>query len=350
MKRVITLLLVITPFIFLLNSTESMAAYESTLNVYNWSSYLPEDIIWRFQLETGIHVNYSTYDSNETLYAKLKTNRQAGYDIAAPSTYLVDRLRKENMLEKLDKSKLTNFKNLDPKLLNQTYDPNNEYSVPYLWGTTGIVVNSRYFSTSKLKRWADLWDPQYRDQLMLLDDQRDVFGIALKILGYSINETNPEHIKQAYLKLKELMPNVKLFNEEAEQAIYIDEDALLGMGYNGEIYQAHLENKDVIFVYPKEGVTVWLDSLVIPKGAKNIENAHQFINFLLRPDIAIRISEQLGFASPNLTAVKKMPKTTQNNPTIYPRNEELKNSEFQTDVGNAALIYEKYWELLKVGG
>ncbi len=340
---------IILYFLFYLICHAACAA-ENDLNVYNWSGYLPEEILQRFEKETGIHVNYSTYDSNETLYAKLKADPRAKYDIVVPSTYFLDRMRQQNMLQVIDKKRLPNFSNLDPNFLNKDFDPQNTYSVPYLLGRTGIVVNYKYFPQEHISRWADLWQPQYRNQLLLLDDNREVFSMALLTLGYSINDTNPEHIHQAYNKLKTLLPNIRLFNAEAVKSIYIDEDAAIGMGWSGDIFLANQENPNIEYILPQEGYIVSLDSLAIPKNAVHMANAYRFINFLLRPEIAKQISLTIGFATPNLAAVKLMPAALRNNHIIYPTAEELKRGQFQSDVGTAAAIYEKYWELLKIGG
>lgn len=331
---------------FILNAS----AADNIINVYNWSGYMPDSVLRQFTKETGIKINYSTYDSNETMYAKLKANANIGYDVVVPSSYFIDRMRKQNMLQKIDKSKLPNFGNLNPLLLNKEYDPHNDYSIPYVWSTTGIVVNTKSFPANSINSWRDLWKAEYRDQLLLLDDTREVFSVALIVLGYSPNDTNPEHIKQAYLKLRELMPNVKIFNDEGVKSIYIDEDIALGMGWNGDVYLASKDNPNLQFVYPKEGFIISIDSMVIPIGSRHKENAYKFINFILRPDIARKISLETGYASPNLTAVKMLPKHILNNPIVYPDQEILKRAVVQTDVGDASAIYEKYWELLKIGG
>lgn len=325
-------------------------AKENIVNVYNWSGYMPDSVLQQFTQETGIKVNYSTYDSNETMYAKLKANPNIGYDVVVPSSYFIDRMRKQNMLEQIDKSQLPNFENLNPGLLNKPYDPENKFSVPYFWSSTGIAVNNKYYSPKNINSWKDLWSSQYKDQLLLLDDPREVFSVALIVLGYSPNDTDPEHIKQAYLKLRELLPNVKIFNAEGVKSIYIDEDLTIGMGWNGDIYLANQENSHINFIYPKESFIISIDSMVIPVGAKHVNNAYKFINFILRPDIAKKISLETGYASPNLTAVKSMPKNVFTDPIIYPNAETLKRAVVQTDVGSATALYEKYWELLKIGG
>ncbi len=186
---------------------------------------------------------------------------------------------------------------------------------------------------------------------MMLDDMREVFSIALITLGYSINDTNPEHLKQVYLKLKQLMPNIKMFNSDAVQNILIDEDAYIGMEWNGETYIARQENPNLVYIYPQDGFPIWIDSLAIVKNAPHLNNAYKFINFLIRPDIAKKIALYSGYSSPNLAAVKMLPKNMQNNPVINPYQKTLQKGQLQLDLGAAAnKLYIKYWELLKIGG
>ena len=324
----------------------SLFANEKILYVYNWSEYMPESVLKDFTKETGIKVKYSTYDSNEAMYAKVKTAGNSGYDIIVPSTYFVNKMSKEGLLEKIDKSKLSNYKNLDPKLLSKSFDPNNDYSIPYLWGTTGISYNSSLIKEN-INSWKNLWNNEYKNSILLNDDMREVFGMALKILGYSANSTNPKEIEEAYNKLKELLPNVKMFYSESQKQVYLNEEVKLGMNFNGEGFMANEENENIKYIYPKEGALVWVDSLVIPKGAKNLENAHKFINFLLKPEVAKVISEEIGYATPNAKTLELLDEKTKNNRIIYPNEEDLKNSEFQMDVDEVLPVYEKYWEMLK---
>jgi spermidine/putrescine transport system substrate-binding protein len=334
--------------LLLLMGARLYAAQEKTLELYTWSEYMPDEVLKLFTRETGIKVSASTYDSNETMYAKVKTLKGKGYDVIVPSTYFVSRMRNEGMLIKLDKAKLPNLKNLDPKLLDGPHDPGGEYSAPYLWGTTGISMNNKLVPPGSIHKWADLWDSRYKSSILLLDDVRDVFSMALKTLGYSINDMDEVHIREAYQKLKDLLPNIKVFNSETPKVLFIEEEVALGMNWNGESYKATKENGHIGYVYPKEGALLWMDSLVIPQGAVHVENAHKFIDFLLRPEIARMVCEEIGYATPNLEAVKLLPKEIRENRTIYPADEDLGSSEFQTDVGDAIAIYEKYWEALKV--
>lgn len=333
-------------FLMSLMVVVSMFANDKVLYVYNWSEYLPDEVIKSFTAKTGIKVQYSTYDSNEAMYAKVKTIGASKYDILVPSTYFVNKMAKEGMLEKIDKTKLTNFKNLDKNLVSQSFDPKNEYSVPYLWGSTGISYNTAIIK-KPVDSWSNLWDSEFKNNVLLNEEIREVFGIALKILGYSSNSTNPKEIEAAYNKLKELMPNVKMFNSESPKQFFLSDDVSIGMIYNGEAFMANEENDTIKYVYPKEGAILWIDSLVIPKGAKNIDYAHQFINFLLQPEISKKICEEIGYATPNAEAMKLLDDKIKNNRIVYPTKEDLKNSEINIDVGDALQIYEKYWEKLK---
>src|SRR3990167_948927 len=188
--------------LILLSLTISTAFAQKIVNVYAWTDEIPDFVVRQFEKETCIKVNFSTYENNELMYAKIRASKNAGYDVIMPSSYFVDRMRKQQLLIPLDKTKIPNWKNLNPTFLNQQYDPNNAYSVPYIWGVTGIFVNTQYYSPNSIKQWSDFWDNRYVNQLMLLEDTREVFAMALLSLGYSINDRDPVHIKQAFLKLK----------------------------------------------------------------------------------------------------------------------------------------------------
>lgn len=349
MKKIFNILQIITFFILtILIPVKIFAASNNVLNLYSWSGYVPNEIIQQFTKETGIKINISEYDANETMYAKIKASPQTGYDIIIPSNDFVERMGKQNMLTKLDKAKIPSLKNINPGLLNKPFDPGNQYSVPYLWGATGIVVNAKYIDPKTINYWRDLWNPKYKNQLMMLNDLREEFAVGMLVLGYSVDNKNPEHIKQAYLKLKELLPNIKIFNSDLEQTIYIDEDAVIGMGWNGDIHLTQEENPDVKFIYPKDGFVIWIDSMIIPKNAPHTENAYKFINFILRPEIAKQISLTTGYTTPNLAAIKMLPKEVQSNPTINPDEKTLERGQLQRTLGDAAPVYEKYWEMLKI--
>jgi spermidine/putrescine transport system substrate-binding protein len=321
-----------------------------TVNVYAWSEVIPDAVIQQFEKETGIKVNFSTFDSNEVMYTKLKTNSKAGYDVIEPSSYYIDRMRREGMLAPLDKSKLENIKNMNSEFMNQSYDPRNTYSLPFVWGVTGIFVNKSHFDPKTVTKWSDLWDKKYADKLLMLDDNRELFSAALLTLGYSANDNNPDHIKKAFLKLKELMPNIKLFNSEVVPTL-IDEDAYIGMAWNGDAYKASTENSQITFIYPKDGFVIWVDNFAMPINAPHSENAYKFLNFMMRADVARDVAIYNNFPTPNEAGQKLLPEKIRNNPVIYPSKEVLSHGQFQTDVGDKALaLYEKYWEQLKMRG
>ncbi|CSE31624.1 spermidine/putrescine ABC transporter substrate-binding protein [Shigella sonnei] len=240
-----------------------------------------------------------------------------------PSTYYVDKMRKEGMIQKIDKSKLTNFSNLDPDMLNKPFDPNNDYSIPYIWGATAIGVNGDAVDPKSVTSWADLWKPEYKGSLLLTDDAREVFQMALRKLGYSGNTTDPKEIEAAYNELKKLMPNVAAFNSDNPANPYMEGEVNLGMIWNGSA-----------FVARQAGT---------PIGALKL------INFLLRPDVAKQVAETIGYPTPNLAARKLLSPEVANDKTLYPDAETIKNGEWQNDVGAASSIYEEYYQKLKAG-
>jgi spermidine/putrescine transport system substrate-binding protein len=326
-----------------------MAADRKMLNVYTWSDFLPDSVIKQFERETGIKINHSTYMSNEVLYAKMKTNMGEGYDVIMPSAYFINRMVSQNLLQKIDTKKLKNFKHLNADFLSKEHDPQNEYSIPFLWSSTGIVLNTKYHNKKDVTAWADLWHGKYKNDLLLVDDVREIFSMALLVLGDSVNDSDPQHIKAAFEKLKTLLPNVKLFNTDTMRSIYIDEDITLGMGWSGDMYLAQNENPDLAFTYPSEGFVVLLDCLAIPKKSQNVDNAHKFIDFLSRPEIAKQIAVETGFATTNQKAISLLPEAMRQSPILYPDKETMKRGRLQLDVGDAAPLYEYYFERLKLG-
>lgn len=321
------------------------------VNVYNWTEYISDQVLKDFTTETGIDVIYSTFDSNEAMYAKLKLMNGSGeYDVAFPGTDFVDKMRKEGMLEPLDHTKLTNFGNLGKTFINAPFDPKNKFSIPYLWGSSGIAVNTRRIAKASLSSWNDLWQPQYEGRVMLMNDIRDVFTMSLLTLGYDGSTKNPEAIKQAYEKLTKLMPNVRTFNSDAPRMPFMEGETYLGLAWNGEVIMAQDQGMpELDFVYPKEGAIMWMDNMVIPKNAKNNDNAHKFIDFILRPKYAAMISEEIGYGSPNEAAKKEMPPELANNPIVYPPADLLKHAMFREDVGDEIMaLYQQYWDRLKV--
>jgi spermidine/putrescine transport system substrate-binding protein len=317
------------------------------LYIYNWSEYMPSDILEAFTDETGIEVILTTYDSNESMYAKLKMLDATGYDLVVPSSYFVSKLRDEKLIRPLDKSRIDHLENLSPLFLNKDYDPNNTYSLPYLWGATAIGVNAEFIDPNSITSWRDLWNPKYRGQILLMNDVREVFHIALRSLGYSANSKDPKEINAAYQSLQQLMPNVAVFNSDTPERPYLSEDVYLGMLWNGSAYKAIQDNPNIKLIYPKEGAVLWMDNLAIPQNAKNIDEAYVMINYLLRPDIAAKISAEIGYPTPNHAAKDIMDASFANNEVIFPPTATIQAGEFQSTVGEANPLYNEYWQKLK---
>ncbi|USH05260.1 extracellular solute-binding protein [Grimontia kaedaensis] len=324
--------------------TTPAQAADDQLIFANWGPYISTELLEQFTRETGIKVIYSTYESNETLYAKMKTHPD-GYDLVVPSTYFVAKMRDEGMLQKIDHSKLNNFTELDKNYLDKPFDPSNDYSIPHVIAMTGLAVNTDMYNPEDFDSWGDLWNPELEGQIMLMDDTREVFHIALRKLGYSGNSTDPKQIDEAYEELKKLMPNVLVFNSDNPANPYLSGEVGLGMLWNGSAAAAQREGLPIELVWPKEGGIFWVDSLAIPKNAKNTEAAHKMIDFLLRPEIAAKISADTGY----LTAVEKSNAAYKDNPTLFPPQEDIDRGEWQDAVGHLTEKYENYFLRLKTG-
>lgn len=335
-------------FILFLGFLLTQMASAKVVNVYVWGGEIPKEVVQQFERETGIKVNFSTFDSNETMYSKLRASRKMIYDVIMPSAYYVERMQKFNLLHPLNHKKLPNLKYLEPTFVNNNFDPGNRFSVPFIWGATGIFYNTQHVKIP-VDSWQALWKNSFRKQLLLLDDPREIFSIALISLGYGPNDTNPEHIKQAYEHLLELVPNIKLFASESVQAIMIDEDASIGTSWNGDAYKAKRENPSIRFSFPKEGFVIWVDCLAIPNGAPHLEEAYQFINFMLRPEIATLVAIKEGHAITNLAGKNLLPMSIKNDKIVYPELGVIKNGHFQRDIGDEIItLYNHYWEQLKL--
>lgn len=326
----------------------AFAYAQPVLSVYVWSSSLPNWTVKQFTKETGIPVSVSYYDSNEALYAKLQGNPDLPYDVVFPSSYFIGRMVKAHLLQSFNKALIPNAAYLDKHLLNQRFDPENRYSYPYMYGMTGIAVNDRYIKPSALSHWKDFWSPRFRHQILWLNDVREVFSIALIRLGYSINDKNPEHIKQAYELLKKALPNVKVINSDAMQSMMIDEDVTIALAWALSAYEASQSNSHIRFVVPKDRFALWLDCMAIARGSKHPKLAAQFINFLMRPDVAAHVMRDKGVSMGNLKALPLLPVSLRTNPMLNPPQALIARGEIQDDVGEARKWYAKYWLKLRL--
>ena len=317
----------------------------SDLNIFNWTEYMPQEILDAFAKEYQVKINYDTYSSNEEMLAKL-TAGASGYDIIVPSDYMVSVLLKQDLLEPLDKEALTNWDNLDPRFLNLDFDPENRYSVPYMWGTVGIAVNTELVK-EKITKCEDLWNPKYAGHVVLPDDPREIIGMGLQVIGKSRNSTDPDDLEGAKRKLRSLMPAVKAFDSDSPKSLLLSGEVYLGMVWNGEAVLAALENPNIIYVMPEEGGGIWMDTLAIPKSARNKELAHEFINFLLRPEISAQLSEAFPYGNPNKESHALTDPVILNNPAAYPPDSAVQKAEWLEDVGEATVVYDRIWTELK---
>jgi spermidine/putrescine transport system substrate-binding protein len=331
----------------LLTIVTSAFCAEKVVNLYIWSEYIPDEVLAAFTKETGIKVNISTYDSNEAMYAKVKLVGK-GYDLVVPSSDFVGLMRREGLLLPIDTKRIPNFGMISPRFTNQSFDPQNGHSVPYMWGSTSLAINTALVAKGTVQKSADLWKPELKGKLLLPNDLREVLGIGLKVLGYSINETNPEHLRQAYEKLQSLMPQVRVFDSDSPKQALLAGEVAAGLIYNGEAYVANGENEAIQYIYPPEGFSLWLDSFCIPKGAEHVEEAYKFIDYVLSPKVSAAISESMGYSSPNTKAVELLPEAMKKNIIVNPAPEMVAKGEFLDSLDEKTLkIYEQYWVKLK---
>lgn len=309
------------------------------LNLYNWGDYIDPSLIDKFEKETGIKVNYSTYDTNEIMYAKIKDG-SSNYDLVIPSDYMIEKMIKENLVEKIDFNNIPNYKYIGKDFKHLSYDPKDEYSVPYMWGTIGIVYNTKMVK-KPVDSWDILWDKEYKDQIIMFNSVRDAMAIALKKLGYSMNSENPEQIKQAADALIEEKPLVQAYMVDEVKDAMISGEAAVAPVWSGDASIITSENPDIKYVIPKEGSNEWFDSLVIPKGAKHKKEAEMFINFLCDPENALQNVEYIGYQTPNTKTFEMLPEDMKEE---YPTKEELSKCQVFTDLNKETLkLYNDEW-------
>ena len=312
------------------------------VNIYNWGDYIDPKLITKFEKETGYKVNYETFDSNEAMLTKI---RQGGtsYDVAVPSDYMIQKMRKEKLLLPLDHSKLPNLKYIAPQFMNLAFDPKNKYSVPYFWGTLGIVYNDKVYQASEFKSWNDLWDAKFKNKIMFIDGAREFMGIGLASLGYSLNSKSDAQLNEAYEKLKALTPNAKAIVSDEIKTYMANEESSVAVTFSGEAADMMAKNSHLHYVIPEGGTNLWFDNLVIPKTAKNKKGAYAFINFMLDSKNAAQNTKYIGYSTPNQGAMKYLPKAITSNRAFYPTVAQIKQMEIYEDLGSKYL--EKYNDL-----
>ncbi|WP_367341284.1 PotD/PotF family extracellular solute-binding protein [Limosilactobacillus sp.] len=310
---------------------QSHASHDNTLTIYNWGDYIDPALITKFEHQTGIHVDYQTFDSNEAMLTKL---RQGGtnYDVVVPSEYTVSRLKREHLLATLNKNRLPNMRYVDPGLLNQSFDRHNRYSVPYFWGTLGIVYNDRLIQRDHVEHWRQLWSTRLRKKLMLIDSARDVFAMALIIDHHSVNTTNLLYLHQAARRLHKLAPNVKAVVADEMKMYMEDGEAAAGVTYSGEAREMMDNDSHLHYLVPSEGSNIWFDNLVIPRRAQHKAAAYRFINFMMEPRNAAQNAKYIGYATPEPAAKKYLPRSVTANRAFYPSAKVMKRLHVYSDL------------------
>ncbi|MCS6806953.1 MAG: extracellular solute-binding protein [Acidobacteriota bacterium] len=319
---------------------------QAELNLLIWSNYIAPSVVRNFEQRYRVKVNMETYDSNEAMLAKLQAG-VARYDIIVPSDYMVRILIKQNLLLPLDHASLLNRVHLDPAMLNRPFDPQNRYSLPYAWTTAGIGYRKDKV-TEPIDSWSALWNPAYRDRIVMLDDVREAFAVALKLSGYSLNSTNANELRQARDRLVEQKPLVRAYDSAAFDQVLLSGDAWLSHGYSGQIAKIMLEHPAIAFVIPREGCTIAIDNLCIPRVAQRPDLAHEFINYLMEPAVAAENMNFIVYPIPNRAALPMVRAELRNNPALFPPAEALKNCEYLADVGETMLLYDRYWTEVKI--
>ena len=331
----------------LIAASPAFAEEAKELNVFSWSEYIPQEVVNGFTKETGIKVVLSTYESNEAMYAKLKLLGAKGYDLVVPSGYFVEVMAQDNLLAKLDKSKIKGLGNLDPASLNQPFDKGNALTIPYMWGTVGILYNTTMVE-EPVTSWGILWDEKYAGQIWMYDSVRDSIGITLKYLGYDLNTRSEAEIAEARDLLIAQKPLRKGFGTDNMRASMINGKAAMAVIYSGDAFVCMDENEDLAYAVPEEGSNVWFDNVVIPKSAKNIEAAHAFINFLNDGAIAARNTEYIYYSTPNQAAMDRLDEYFTGSETYNPPKEVLDRCTVFHDLGDFVSVYNEAWNAIKM--
>ncbi|WP_430733106.1 ABC transporter substrate-binding protein [Clostridium paraputrificum] len=323
----------------LIGRVGSKSESNKVINVFNCGDYIDEELITKFEEETGYKVEYSTYDTNEIMYSKIKSGSNK-YDLVFPSDYMIEKMINEGMAEKINFDNVPNYKYIDEKFKNLSYDPNNEYSVPYMWGTIGIIYNPEVVK-EEVKSWDILWDKKYDKEIIMFNSVRDTMAIALSKLGYSMNSTNPEEIKQAADILIEQKPIVKAWFVDQVKDAMINDEAALATVWSGDANYIISENPKLEYVVPEEGSNKWFDAMVIPKDAPNKEGAEAFINFLTDPENSLQNVDYIQYYTPNWKTYEMLDDEVKES---YPTDETLDKCEVFKDLDRDSLkIYDDEW-------
>ncbi len=291
-------------------------ADDKELNLFAWSEYVPQSVIDGFTKETGIKVNYEKYASNEEMLSKLLA-QPGQYDLVQPSEYTIEALVKKDLLAPLDKSKLSNLKNLAPEFTKLGHDPEGKYSVPWMSGTVGIVVNTEKVK-DEITGYKDVFQPKFANNIVALDDARELVSWVMDVKGIPVNEVNEKNLAAVKPMLGQWMKLIKVYDSDSPKTHFLNGDVVIGVVWSGEAALLYKQDKKFKYVLPAEGTHQFIDSLAIPKGAPHLDNAHQFINYILRPEVSKLVSEEFPYTNPNAEARKLLTPEQLGNPASFP--------------------------------
>ena len=331
-----------------------MEVTSTELNIFVWTEYFPQDMLDCFELVYGIKLNRDEYSSNEEMYAKISAGGSS-YDLVQPTDYIIGLMIRQQLLQELDHSKLPNMANMDSGWMDQSFDPGNKYTLPYLGGTDAIVVNTATVKTVPTS-WADLWNPEYAGRMIFLDDSRAVIGLTLLTLGYDVNTTDPAQLEEAKAKLAELVPNIKVFDSDSPKTALIAGDVDLGVTWTGEAFIANQENPDIQYVYPSEGPILWQDNWAIPVGASHTDAIYAWLNYTMQGDVFWLTIRDFQYTNPNKAALEyakanqpDVYKAYADSPITNPPVEAVANGHGIEDVGDATPLFDDIWVEVKGG-
>lgn len=341
MKKIICLVLVlclVLPF-------AACGGKTTTLNVLNWGDYIDPELLRQFEDETGIEVKYTTMTSNEEMLVKL-SSPDCIYDLCFPSDYVIEKLIADDLLYRINKDNIPNLKNIDPQFLDLSFDPANTYSVPYMWGTVGILYNTTMVA-EPVDSWRILWDADYSGKVLMYDSVRDTIGITLKMLGYDINTRNDAEVAAARDALIEQKPIVRAYLTDDIKMEMVNGSAAMGVMYSGDAVACIAENADLAFSVPNEGSNVWFDNIIIPKSSTRTAEAEAFINFLCDAEVAKQNTEYICYSTPNAAALALMDAEFTEDPTYNPPQEILDRCTVFHDLGDFISVFSDAWTKIK---
>lgn len=347
MKKIVALTLVAALIAACLSGCGGGGGSNGEVNVYNWGEYIDMSVLEDFEAQTGIKVNYKTFDSNETMYSML-SGGGTNYDVIIPSDYMIARLIDEDMLEPLNFDNIPNFSDIDPELKNPEYDPENLYSVPYMWGLMGVIYDTTMVDEADTGSWDLLWNEKYANNIIMIDNSRDAIGIALKYLGYSYNTTDAAQITEAVDLLIQQKPILQGYAMDEIFGKLEGKNAAIGTYYYGDFLTMQENNPDLDFYLPEEGTNIYVDAMCIPKGAPNKDNAEAFINFMCSTEAGLKNCEEIWYSTPLLSVREELDPEVANDPMAYPDESIMAKCESYTNLPQDILdLYSTEWVRLK---